>query len=160
MRDNPDREQDTDSFPAGLKICVIDDSAMICKGYSRLLLPRLKVDEARSHVVCPKTKADCEFFLDKVEGAHDGSGPADIVLLDQNIELEKDLCLGTELARDLRTRGFRGVVLVRSANTSSEDIQGYMKGGLVTACFGKNGNNNELATEIRAVYLGSSKKEK
>ena len=97
--------------PLKIKVCAIDDSLLICKGYSRLLLPALGADSARSLVVCPKTSTDIEFFLNaslgkkqyehdfrakttapKTESAESPAdvcveSPADVVILDQNVEM-------------------------------------------------------------------------
>jgi hypothetical protein len=53
-------------FPSQLKVFVIDDSEMMCKGYSRLLLPQLKADLSQSEVCCPKTKEDVRNFIENV----------------------------------------------------------------------------------------------
>jgi len=76
-------------FPEGLKICAIDDSSLICKGYERLCLPRLKADMAKSCVCCPTSKTDVDDFLSFVLGKEVTSscGPADIIIFDQNIDL-------------------------------------------------------------------------
>jgi hypothetical protein len=69
----------------------------ICKGYSRLLLPNMKANMASSCVACPTSKENVESFVATVLG--EGSGeddeeagvtiaqPADIVVLDQNLDL-------------------------------------------------------------------------
>jgi hypothetical protein len=72
-------------FPPQLKVFAIDDSEMMCKGYSRLLLPQLKADLSQSEVCCPKTKEEVRKFI---ENALDPSKHANICILDQNIELK------------------------------------------------------------------------
>jgi len=78
-------------FPEGLKICAIDDSILICKGYERLCLPSLKADTTKSRVCCPRSKADVDDFFSFVFGMEVTSdqerGSADIIIFDQNIEL-------------------------------------------------------------------------
>ena len=84
------------SWCAGLKICAIDDSAVLCKGYERLLLPQLSSGED-SVVCCPDTQESIARFMEQVTGsspveAARGEGdplaakPADIVILDQHID--------------------------------------------------------------------------
>ena len=64
-------------------------SQILCKGYSRIVLPLLKADKQRSRVVCPTSRTEVDAFVDSALGHNtDGSSdPADIVILDQNIDL-------------------------------------------------------------------------
>ena len=62
---------------------------MICKGYERMVLPKLKADKSTSIVSCPLSKVDVDNFVDEVIGKGPrGHQPADIVILDQHIELQ------------------------------------------------------------------------
>jgi hypothetical protein len=73
---------------------------IICKGYSKLLFPKLKVDVDNSTVMCPTSITCVETFIDNVmkfsTGASLASGKLiDIVILDQNIEIQvgrRDVC--------------------------------------------------------------------
>jgi hypothetical protein len=67
-------------MPSQLKVCAIDDSELICKGYQKLLLASLRADLDNSVVCCPKTKAEVEIFVNHVMNC-------DICILDQHIEL-------------------------------------------------------------------------
>ena len=61
---------------------------VLCKGYSRILLPELKVDAKRSQVVCPRSTDDVKAFIEESLGRNFANkGAADLVLLDQNIDL-------------------------------------------------------------------------
>jgi len=139
------------NFPGGLKICAIDDSSMICKGYERLCLPALKADIASSRVVCPRSKADVDDFLAFVIGK---DGSADIIILDQNIELckEEGIIFGTALASKLRGLGFLGLIAIRSANSSPDDKMRYLKAG-ADLCIGKDQSNKVLASIISCAYV-------
>jgi hypothetical protein len=61
--------------------------------------------------------------------------------------------LGTDLADFLRSRGFRGLVLIRSANASDEERAMYMRSGSVDGCIGKEGSNKEVALSIKAQFV-------
>jgi len=66
-------------------------SQLICKAYSKLLLPLLDADNKHSVVICPQTQVDVDFFLDRVVGDHIGHESANICLLDQNIEISDEV---------------------------------------------------------------------
>jgi DNA-binding response OmpR family regulator len=64
-----------------------------------------------------------------------------IVLLDQNIDqyhecATEGVVQGTELCRELRTRGFRGTIAICSANDESKDEYEYLQAG-ANLCIGK-----------------------
>eukprot|EP00614_Pseudopedinella_elastica_P003747 CAMPEP_0172604884 /NCGR_PEP_ID=MMETSP1068-20121228/25136_1 /TAXON_ID=35684 /ORGANISM="Pseudopedinella elastica, Strain CCMP716" /LENGTH=684 /DNA_ID=CAMNT_0013407111 /DNA_START=159 /DNA_END=2213 /DNA_ORIENTATION=+ len=145
----------TMEVPDGLRICVIDDSKMICKGYERMVLPKLKADKSTSIVSCPLSKVDVDNFVDEVIGkGPSGHQPADIVILDQHIELQGGMTMyGTDLAHDLRsTHAFGGLVLIRSANSSEDDRKGYMKSEEVDGCLGKDQSHKEMVQSLRVAY--------
>lgn len=97
---------------------------------------------------------------------------ADIALLDQNIELKGEvvlnlaiillnlltfsyqlyqlgipLVLGTTVAEVIRSRGFTGLLLIRSADVSKDYLSGAVDG-----CIGKDASGTETAQQIRAAY--------
>jgi len=59
---------------------------MICKGYERLLFPRLNASTKRSTVVCPTKKDEVDAFVSIVVSGSNND-PADIAILDQNIDI-------------------------------------------------------------------------
>jgi hypothetical protein len=159
-----------DSLTVGSKICTIDDSLMLCKGYERIILPHLNADMAASRVVRPTSHSDVDAFVDNALGGGGASTPggcanrpADVVILDQNIEFEEHgahrIVHGTSLAAQLRSAGFNGLVVVRSANMSSEDVEEYLRHGTVDCCIGKTGSNQKVAQDIKeALALKDRKK--
>jgi hypothetical protein len=81
----------------------------ICKGYSRLLLPNMKANMASSCVACPTSKGNVESFVATVLGEGSGevdeeagvtadSQPADIVVLDQNLDLIDEVGLSHQFS--------------------------------------------------------------
>jgi len=144
-------------FPGGLKICAIDDSSLICKGYKRLCLPALKADMTKSRIVCPRSKADVNDFLSYVfmekTSSDQERGSADIILLDQNIELRgEETVYGTALTSKLRGLGFQGLIAIRSANSNPSDVTEYLKSG-ADLCIGKDQTNKAFASIISSAYL-------
>jgi len=134
----------------GVVVWAIDDSATICKGYNKLLLPKIDANLSSSHVCCPSTKNDVAGFLNSAMLA-----PVDVVILDQNIELKdsREMTMGTDLAVELRNRHFEGLVLIRSGNSTAVDIKRYMQSGAVDGCLDKDGSYASLAEQINMLLL-------
>lgn len=127
---------------------------MICKGYKRLLLPKCKASKD-SCVETPIKKSAVDDFINSVIGCEESSNrPADIVILDQHIEVNtgESLVLGTDIAHDLRARHYEGLVLIRSANSSTFDCEVYMSSGEVDGCLGKAQSHIELIRGIAKAY--------
>jgi hypothetical protein len=57
-----------EDIPTQLKVCAIDDSRLICKGYSKMVLPQLKANLHKSYICCPAVRADIKHFVDTVLG--------------------------------------------------------------------------------------------
>jgi len=162
------RNAGDETLPTTVKLCAIDDSKLICKGYERILLPALGLSGGDSKVCCPDSTEAVNRFVDDVIGTSDFPvvRPADVVLLDQNIELKEAstdesaslmkradaVVLGTDIARDLRKRDYNGLIIIRSANSSAEDKEKYYARGDVDFCVGKASSNKELAKSIAGAY--------
>jgi hypothetical protein len=149
----------------------------------------LNVDKETSQVFCPTLKSEVDSFVENVlgrkldggvvdSGGGDTTNPADLILLDQNIELDNhgvsdlviftlfttltSLCVvfmflqvvfGTDLAELLRGQGFKGLVLIRSANAADADFVEYLRSGAVDGCLSKDGSNRDVASSVRREYL-------
>mmetsp|Transcript_30277 Transcript_30277/g.39050 ORF Transcript_30277/g.39050 Transcript_30277/m.39050 type:complete len:108 (-) Transcript_30277:155-478(-) len=61
--------------------------------------------------------------------------------------------LGTDLAKELKDNHFKGLVVIRSANSSSSDFDQYMSTGVVDFCVGKSESHKDLAERIQARYM-------
>ena len=151
-----------DEMPKGCKVIAIDDSVMLCKAYERIVLPKLGADMARSKVIRPSSQKCVDGFIADAlgaatDGSLDASTHADVVILDQNIEFVESgvnqVALGTDLATKLRSCGFLGLVVVRSANFETSDIEDYMKDGAVDVCLGKVGSNQMVAENIQKAFI-------
>lgn len=96
-----------------------------------------------------------EDFISSVIGCEENSNrPADIVILDQHIELNggESLVLGTKIAHDLRLRHYEGLILIRSANSNTIDCENYLSSGEVDVCLGKSQSHTELVQSIAKAY--------
>eukprot|EP00614_Pseudopedinella_elastica_P001301 CAMPEP_0172609764 /NCGR_PEP_ID=MMETSP1068-20121228/29678_1 /TAXON_ID=35684 /ORGANISM="Pseudopedinella elastica, Strain CCMP716" /LENGTH=531 /DNA_ID=CAMNT_0013413345 /DNA_START=45 /DNA_END=1640 /DNA_ORIENTATION=+ len=147
------------AIPSSLKICAIDDSKMICKGYNRILLPALGGVENESNVCCPQEPEAVQGFIDHVLGRPSGS-PADVVIIDQHIELsspQSTTVFGTDLASELRSNNFDGLVFIRSANSSKQDCEFYLSTGSVDGCLGKAESHKDIASNITRLYYENRK---
>jgi hypothetical protein len=60
--------------------------------------------------------------------------------------------LGTKLAMDLRSESFEGLILIRSANSTKEDVAGYLRTGAVDGCLGKDQGSKELVNDICSAF--------
>ena len=60
--------------------------------------------------------------------------------------------LGTDLAVELRKYNYQGLVIIRSANSSTSDFESYMASEAVNACVGKSESHKDLAARIRNIY--------
>ena len=60
--------------------------------------------------------------------------------------------LGSDLAKQLRSQGFAGLILMRSAS-SLEDFAGCLESGVIDGCLGKETSNRTLCDEIKAAYV-------
>ena len=133
---------------------------MICKGYQRLLLPSMQANIESSLVTCPASPEDIESFVEDVLGSNDLKetpfrNAADVVILDQNIDLQdtdNKIMYGTDVAMTLKSRGFAGLILLRTGNSSLHEKEMYFATGAVDDIIAKDGNNKELANKIFEAY--------
>lgn len=135
---------------------------LISKGYERLVLPECHASEDSCVETPTATSAVDEFFNSVLGSEESNSRPADIVILDQNIELNtgEPLILGTDIAHNLRVHHFKGLVLIRSANSSVTDRENYLSSGEVDGCLGKAQSPSELVRSIAKVYWENKMKER
>jgi len=83
-----------------------------------------------------------------------------VVIFDQNIDLKEPegivTVLGTDLAVELKRFNFNGLVVIRSANSSSSDFDQYMSTGVVDFCVGKSESHKDLASRIQNAYISKN----
>lgn len=142
-------------------ICIgIDDSQMLRKVQATLFHFFLKADTARSGSV-GATASEVEAFVDIVMGKRTLSlepatlSPADIAVLDEHIDIELNDgthgVRGSELAWQLRARGFTGVVCILSGS-STEVLADLARLSGVDYVFDKGTNVKSIGQELLAAH--------
>jgi len=71
------------------------------------------------------------------------------VILDQNLVYNGHNYLGTDIAKELRRQGYKGVILMRSANTEKQDIILYLSSG-ADGYLEKSMSSKVIAQEVKA----------
>jgi hypothetical protein len=66
---------------------------------------------------------------------------------------------GTDIARQLRERNFHGMIIIRSANSSSADFDYYVSTGSVDLCAGKSETHKDLAARIKSSFMRTANSE-
>jgi len=131
------------------RICCVEDEVLIRKMYKRVLIKKY-FDP--SSVVLGKTKEEtqkaAEFIL---------KGGFRAVILDQNLVYDGELLLGTDILKELRTCGFTGVILMRSANNEPADIDLYIKSG-ADGVLSKSETSAKVAAAINAALEERSRR--
>lgn len=118
-----------ENFPS--PVCIgIDDSAMLRKAQSALFRVFLKADPERS-ISIGASVDEADAFVDIAMGTRTISlepanlPPADIVVLDQHIDYDDHIhCKkGSQLAAELRSRGFKGVICILTGSSQEEMVK-------------------------------------
>ena len=137
-------DHDIAQFPSDLHVYCIDDS----EGVRRLLNHNFRAHAATQNVrVYGSTWSDTSAFVEAVLER------ADIAVLDQHLEYGCDTnILGTDLVAQLRTKGYRGLICVRSANSAPEDRAVYAQAG-AHCSFGKDQSMRDMIAEMKVVYV-------
>ena len=135
--------EDTDEFPAGLRICCIDDSAVA----RRLVALHVKQHFPGSTVEqFGHTLQEVDAFKRTVMSG------ADIAILDQNLEYGTTTVFGTTLVQQLLADNFKGLLCIRSANSSEVDVALYTECGAHCAV-DKAAQPKEMVEAIKVAYL-------
>ena len=103
---------DAPPFPPGLSIMCLDDSAVARESLGAIIPQKVP------------TAAVVTFGRDAEDAARfqpAALAGADIVILDQNVDIPGRELLGTDVARELLADGYRGFLCIRSANDMEQD---------------------------------------
>ena len=140
----PPEAVDVSAFPKGLCVVCIDDSK-ICL---RILKSSLEHITERENVFAygDEGPADVPLFLEKALAS------ADIAILDQHLDWPGACHQGDELVRQLISDGFRGLLGIRSGNTSKKDVKRYRKAGCHFV-LGKELASVDFLRDIKEAYL-------
>ena len=144
LEDQPAIVIQTPAWPKDLNIYCIDDSPAAL----RLLHHNLKKWAETNNVgTYGETVEDVKSFVSRA------LEDADIVILDQNLEYGGDNnILGTDLVVELTEQRFQGLICMRSANVSDEDIQLYMAAG-AHCVFGKEMLMKNMVEQMKQAYF-------
>jgi len=145
---NDQEDEDADgvnvsAFPNGLHFCCIDDSLLSI----RTLEVGLKqhAGAAKVDTFGQNGPGDVPRFM--------GHAPrADIIIFDNYIDFPGEQFLGVELLRTIKQGGFQGLLVIRSGNTSDEDILQYREAGC-HCVVGKEIPIKQATTIIKKAYL-------
>jgi len=139
-------------------ICVgVDDDGFNAEIMESVIFDKLGADMSRSCYV-GQTFEEQECFLDLALGRLDKAlqpvpkneqRPADLVLLDQNLRGD---VLGSDLAQQLKERGFRGVTCIVTGSSAAHIASLRTRPG-VDLAFEKGGNMVELASVLHREVL-------
>ena len=105
---------DAPPFPSGLSIMCLDDSPLARYSLGTLI-PSLCPDVAVA--TFGEDAADAERFKPAALAR------ANIVILDQNVDVPGKELLGTEVAAELLEEGYQGFLCIRSANSTEADVE-------------------------------------
>mmetsp|Transcript_6239 Transcript_6239/g.12393 ORF Transcript_6239/g.12393 Transcript_6239/m.12393 type:complete len:915 (+) Transcript_6239:47-2791(+) len=123
-----------------LKICCVEDERLIRKMYQRVLLRKFSKDS----IILGESVKEVKGATSRIMAAN-----CDAVILDQNLVYSDAHILGTDLCKDLRAKGFLGVILMRSANTEKSDVDIYLGAG-ADGYLPKSYTSSQIAREIEA----------
>ena len=130
-------------FPVGLRICCIDDSAVA----RRLVALHVSRHFPGSTVQqFGDTLMDVQRFKEAVLSG------ADVAILDQNMEYPSMTVYGTTLVQELLLDNYRGLLCIRSANSSEADVALYKESG-AHCSVDKAARPEEMVEQIKVAYL-------
>ena len=128
-------------LPPGLSYVFVDDSESQRRLMEHAIATHLDPSVLR---VFGESVAELQEFPGAAMGA-------DIAILDQNIDLEGAEYKGTDLVAELLARGFRGLLCIRSANTSEAEVQRYLQSG-AHCVLGKELRRSEMLEQLTLAY--------
>ena len=142
--DQDDEEDEVDSaFPNGLHFCYIDDS--------KFALRTLELGLQR-HAGAAKVETFGQNGQDDVPQFMAQAPKADVIIFDRHIDFPGKHVSGLELLRKIKAAGFRGLLVIRSGNTSDQDRLEYREAGC-HCVLGKDLLISEASNLIKKAYL-------
>jgi hypothetical protein len=109
-------------FPHGLVFAILDDVKLVRLNVLRYLINELHASPQTFAMGATKQEAIVDFIEQCLKQQ------VDVILIDQNLEYEHELVLGTFIAHELRKNGFQGTIMLHSANDVT--IPGVIGGGV------------------------------
>ena len=117
------------TLPAGLAFVCCDDDEMP-RIFAQLLITKAAADEDESRVL-GETYEEVAGLVEQVLSMAARLGDERVLcVLDQNLDgFDAGRFIGTDLVKELRRRGFGGVLVIQSANDEHEDEAAYKAAG-------------------------------
>jgi len=141
--DQDEDDIDVSDFRKDIQICCIDDTALSLRTLEIGLQRHIKT--AKVYTYGQNGPDDVPLFM-----AHAPS--ADIIIFDNHIDFTGEHISGVELLRTIKAGGFQGLLVIRSGNTSDEDILQYREAGC-HCVVGKEIPIKQATTIIKKAYL-------
>jgi len=155
--DQPPTAETSDALPPGLVFVCCDDDEIPRIYAHAALLPGALAD--KDSVVLGETYAEAVGVPDLVMALAEKHGHEQVFgIFDQNLtNYDEGDVFGTELCSELRRRGFRGSLVIQSANDSFVDQQDYLTAG-ANGSIPKalRGGVQELVCELGAIRGGKA----
>ena len=134
----------TAAFPRDVCFHCIDDSATA---------RRLLEHNLRAHAQTENVRVFGEYAEDVPQFMAEALEKGGIAILDQNLDYGGNSnLLGTDLVMQLRAKGFRGLICIRSGNVAPEDEAQYYRAG-VDCVYGKDLSMKDVVEDIKANYV-------
>lgn len=138
------------SLPKNLVFAILDDSAMV-RVNLRLALQR-DFEASKESIILGETEDEALYFVEKCIQLK-----PDICILDENLDYTSsggNLLLGSTLAEDLRVQGYRGVILIHSAN---ELLRGNLNVSVIDGFIIKGTHRSAVKSQIAEIFRKKSK---
>jgi len=118
----------TRTLPEGLVFFWVDDDEMP-RIFAKVVLAAARADMSSSQIIGEEFSeaSTCPQRVMALASTH--GEDCVIVVLDQNIEYSEGALYGTELCMQIRALGFRGTMLINSANDELQDERDYLQAG-------------------------------
>ena len=133
-------------LPAETLLIAADDDIIARRGYKGLI-KKLQVQES---MILGETYEEVANLVQTVmdqKRAHRNV----VCIFDQNMEYAAGIVLGTDITRTLRENGFKGVIIIRSANDEPAMQKLYIEAG-ANGHLAKHGKVGDLVAKLMQTY--------
>ena len=132
----------------GTLLVAADDDLIARRGYKGII-KRLSADES---MVLGETYEEAADLVQTVMAEAVARGHRNVVcIFDQNMEYPAGSVLGTDIAAKLREAGFKGVIVIRSANDEPAMQKLYLKAG-ANGHLPKHGKIGDIVSALLRIY--------
>ena len=133
--------------PGSLLICA-DDDKIARMGYKGII----NCSKAEVWMVLGESYEEASRLVEMVTAEAAVRGDENVIcIFDQNMEYRAGIVLGTEVTVSLREAGFRGVIVIRSANDEPASRKMYIEAG-ANGYLSKEGKATTIASSLLQTY--------